>query len=375
MTILITLFKWHLRIIYFFIKIFTRINYNKILFLSRQSNHNSIDFDLMQKDIHDRYPDKKLVILNKVLIKKNFVSYYFHIYKQMYHLATSKVCLADTYIIPISILKHKKELVIIELCHGIGNLKQFGYQTLKKESGKGEKLSHLMQMHENYDYLISTSDATSKFYAKAFNMPLNKIVPIGNPKIDYLLKIKSKRKDILKKYPELNDKPTILYVSTFRKYEDDYLKEFISNALFDKYNIIINIHPVAYKYHPDIDKYVSDKRIYRCPEFNTQELLSVADIAITDYSSFVFESAILEIPTYLYVPDYDKYTSKNGLNVDIFKELPNVVFKDAKKLFKSINKDNYDINIIRNFKNKYVANCNGNATKLLVDFIIDKCNK
>lgn len=373
MKILITLFKWHLRFIYFFIKLFTKVDYNKILFLSRQSNNKSIDFELMEKDIHKRYPDKKLVILTKLLLKKNFISYYFHMYKQMYHLATSKVCLADTYIIPISILKHKKELIIIELCHGIGNIKQFGYQTLKKESGKGEKLSKLMQMHENYDYLISTSDETSKFYAKAFNIPIEKCIPIGNPKIDYILNIKNKKKDILKKYPHLKDKPVILYVCTFRRYEDDFLKNFIKNAPFDKYNIIINIHPVTYKYHPDFDKNLIDDRIYRCPEFNTQELLSVADIAITDYSSFVFESAILELPTYLYVPDYTRYTKENGLNVDIFKELPNVVFKDSKELFKAMD-NKYDLNIIKNFKNKYVTNSNGNATKLLVDFIVDKCN-
>ncbi len=151
------------------------------------------------------------------------------------------------------------------------------------------------------------------------------------------------------------------------------MKKFIKAVDLDKYNVIINIHPVAYKYHPDIDKYVSDNRIYRCREFSTQELLSVADITITDYSSFVFEGAILEIPTYLYVPDYEKYTSKNGLNVDIFKELPGCVFKDAKAMFKKIDKNDYDMNVIRNFKNKYVTNCDGNATKLLVDFIIEKC--
>jgi CDP-ribitol ribitolphosphotransferase len=290
----------------------------------------------------------------------------------MYHLATSKVCLADTYIIPISVLKHKKSLTIIELCHGIGNIKKFGHQILKKESGKGETISKLMNMHGNYDYVITTSEETNKFYSEAFNMPIEKMIPIGNPKIDYILKIKDKKKQVLKKYPKLKDKPVILYVSTFRRYNDDYLKKFVDNALLDKYNVIINIHPVTYKYHPDIDKFITDDRIYRCPEFNTQELLSVADIAITDYSSFVFESSILEIPTYLYVPDYDKYVSKNGLNVDIFKELPNVVFKDAKKMWEEINKNKYDKKIIRDFKNKYVSNCDGDATKKLVDFMIDK---
>lgn len=369
MAILITIFKFHLRVIYFFLKLLKTDN-NKILFLSRQSNSKSIDFKLMEKDIKERYKDKKLVILTKTLNKNNFIKYYFHIYKQMYHLATSKICLVDTYIIPVSILKHKKNLKIIYLCHGIGNIKKFGYQTLKNESGKNEKISKLMDMHKNYDYIISTSKETSKFYSKAFDYPISKIIPIGNPKIDYILDINNKKEKVLKKYPELKNKKVILYVSTFRKYEDNYLEKFIENVDTDKYNVIMNIHPVTYKYHKNIDRYIKSNKIYRCREFSTQELLSVADIVITDYSSFIFESAILEKPTYLFVPDYDRYIKSNGLNVDIFKELNGYVYKDAKSLFKKIDKNDYNLNIIKRFKDKYVSNCEGDATKKLVDFII-----
>ena len=372
MSILITLFKWHLQLAYFFIKLFTRIDNKKILFLSRQSDKPSIDFELMKEDIEKRYPEYKLVILTKKMNKKNLVKYYFHLYKQMANIATSKVVLADDYIIPISILKHKKKTTIIEICHGISNIKKFGYQTLKKESGKGEKLAKLMKMHRGYDYLISTSKETSKFYAKAFDMPTSKIVNIGNPKIDYILNINKYRNKVLKKYPKLKTKPTILYVSTFRTYDDDYLEKFVKACPTDKFNIIINIHPVAYDYHPDIDKYITNDEIYRCRDFSTQELLSVADICITDYSSFVFESAILEKPTYLYISDYDKYTKKNGLNVDVKKELGKYAFEDPKKLFRAISKGNYDYEIIKKFKEKYVKNCDGKATKNLVDFLIEK---
>ncbi len=372
MTILITLFKWHLRSIYFFIKLFTKQNNKQILFLSRQSATPSLDYRMLKEDFNKRYPEYKIVILNKLLLKKNIISYYFHIYKQMHYLATSKVCLIDTYIIPVSVLKHKKGLTIIQLCHGVGNIKKFGYQTLKNASGKGEKLSKLMQMHEGYDYLISTSKATSKFYAEAFNMKMDQMINIGTPKIDYILNIKDKKEEVLKKYPHLKDKPVILYVSTFRTYEDDYLKKFTLNAPVDDYNIIMHIHPVAYKYHPDIDKYITDDRIYRCKDFPTVELLSVADIVITDYSSFVFESALLNIPTYLYVPDYDKYTKMNGLNVDIFKELPNVVCKNAKELFQKIKNNNYDYNNLERFKNKYIEYAKGDSTKKIVDFMIEK---
>ena len=375
MTIAITLFKIHLQIIYFFIKLFTRIDNKKIVFLSRQGDKMSIDFELLRDDIKKRYPDYKLVILTKWMDKKHLVRYYFHLYKQMHHIATSKVVLADDYIIPISILKHKKRTVIIEICHGISNIKKFGYQTLKKESGKGEKMAKLMKMHRGYDYLISTSEETSKFYSKAFDMPLSKIVNIGNPKIDYILGINKYKSKVLKKYPHLKDKPVILYVSTFRTYDDDYLEKFVEAAPTDKFNIIMHIHPVAYLYHPDIDKKIKNDKIYRCKDISTQELLSVADYCITDYSSFIFESAILEKPTYLYINDYDKYIKKNGLNVDPKKELSKYAFVDPKKLFDSISKGNYDYKTIKAFKEKYVKNCDGNATKMMSDFLIEQSKK
>lgn len=373
MQILLYLFKLNLKIVYFFLKILPTNN-KKILLMSRQSDNKSIDFTLIENDIKKRYPNYKLVILTKTLNKniRSTIAYYFHLYNQMYHLATAKVCLIDTYIIPISILKHKKSLTIIQLCHGIGNIKKFGYQTLKNESGKNEKLSHSMNMHCNYDYLISTSIEISKFYTEAFNISTKKMLNFGPPKIDYIVNIDQKASEILEKYPNIKNKPVILYVSTFRTYNDDYLKIFIKEAPLDDYNIIMHIHPVAYKYHPDIDKNITDPRIYRMKEFLTADLLSIADYVITDYSSFMFESAIRELPTYLFVSDYDKYIKKNGLNIDIFKELPGYVFKDAKELFTSIKTQKYNKKIIKNFKDKYIENTKGDSTKKLVDFMIKK---
>jgi len=374
MNIFIKLFKWHLQIIYFFIK-FLKTNNSKILLLSRQYNTKSIDFKLIEENIQNRYPNFKVVILTKKLNKNHIISYYFHIYKQMYHLATSKICIVDTYIIPVSILSHKKSLIIIQMCHGIGNIKKFGYQTLEKESGKNAKLSKLMNMHKNYDYLISTSKATSKFYAEAFDIDITKILNFGTPKIDYLLNINIKKDEILKKYPNIKDKPVILYVATFRTYKDSYLKKFTEAAPLDKFNIIIHIHPVQYKYIPDIDNEINDERIYRCKDISTMDLLSISDYVITDYSSFVFESAILEKPTYLYVNDYDKYIEKNGLNINIYKELPGYVFKDAKELFNCIEKEKYNLKIIKKFKNKYIEVSDGSSTKKIVDFIINCAQK
>jgi len=57
MTILINIFKFHLRVVYFFLK-FLKTDNSKILLLSRQSDSKSIDFELIENDIKKRYSNK-----------------------------------------------------------------------------------------------------------------------------------------------------------------------------------------------------------------------------------------------------------------------------------------------------------------------------
>ena len=46
----------------------------------------------------------------------NKIGYVFHMFIQMYHISTSKVVVLDTYCIVASVLKHKKETKIIQIC-------------------------------------------------------------------------------------------------------------------------------------------------------------------------------------------------------------------------------------------------------------------
>ena len=57
-------------------------------------------------------------------------------FKSMYHLATSRVCVLDSYWPPVSLLKHKEELRVIQIWHAIGKIKQSGLQSVGKKSGR-----------------------------------------------------------------------------------------------------------------------------------------------------------------------------------------------------------------------------------------------
>ena len=68
--------------------------------------------------------------------------------KQMYHIATSRVVILDSYCIVISILKHKKKLTIIQMWHAMGAFKKFGYSIIGKSEGTSKKIIDLMRMHK-----------------------------------------------------------------------------------------------------------------------------------------------------------------------------------------------------------------------------------
>ena len=134
LSVLLTVFKVHLKIIYFFIKLFTTPK-DKVLMLSRQSNEANIDFIMLQDEIKKQYPNIEVKIMCRKIPKKFLkkVSYYFYMIKTMYHLANSKVCIVDGYELQVSILKHKKELIIVQIWHALGAIKKFGKQVINKK--------------------------------------------------------------------------------------------------------------------------------------------------------------------------------------------------------------------------------------------------
>lgn len=133
--ILISIGKAILNIIYLFFKLF-KIK-NKIVFISRQFDFPNLDFILIKKELEKQKIEIETVFLCKKLRNGilNKIKYIGFMFKCMKHLATSKICVIDTYVIPVSLLKHKKNLKIIQIWHSLAAIKQFGHQTINKKAG------------------------------------------------------------------------------------------------------------------------------------------------------------------------------------------------------------------------------------------------
>lgn len=113
--------------------------------------------------------------------------------------------------------------------------------------------------------------------------------------------------------------------------------------------------------------------IYTCKEFSAIDLLTIADYVITDYSGIAIEAAVLDKKTYYYLYDYDEYKKNNGLNIDIYNEMPQCAFKHASDLFNKIDNGVYNYEALQKYKSKYITNLKGNSTELIVEVINNWC--
>ena len=82
----------------------------KVTVISRQSNLPTLDLEMLAERLEQEHV--QTVVLAKKLEKSlsGAVSYFMHMFVQMYHIATSEVVVLDSYCILACVLKHRKSL-------------------------------------------------------------------------------------------------------------------------------------------------------------------------------------------------------------------------------------------------------------------------
>jgi CDP-ribitol ribitolphosphotransferase len=362
------------QVIYSVLKLFP--TKNKMLFLSRQMNHPSVDFSMLGEVMAKEHPDWDVVMLCRKIEPglKSKISYVFHMFRQAYELATSRVLILDSYAILPCCLHHKKSLLIIQIWHSVGTMKKAGYSSLDSKEGRSSKVAHALHMHEQYDYVLAASDAYKQNLADQFHQDPERIVTLALPRIQLLKDpeyASGKREEIIKRHPKLANpgKKNILYCPTFRKNEDETIEfqhaieGLLQSIDLTKYNLIVKLHPLTNYKIP------KQNGVIRARKFTTFEMLFVSDIVISDYSCIIYEAAVRNIPLYFYAYDYEKYIETRGLFIDYLNEVPGPVCYTAEEIADALEKP-YDMERLKMFADKYVSPENHDEAKSIIDFAL-----
>lgn len=346
---------------------------NKITMISRQSNTPSVDFTLLQKEFKSRSNKVKVVMLCKTLdgaAKANFydkMTYFFHMFVQMYHMATSRVVLLDTYCILASLLHHRTDLQIVQMWHSMGTMKLFGYTAIGSKEGRSESLAEIMHMHDNYNYFIAASKQYRNHLAEGFRCDPDKCFICPLPRYDLLksdIYKEKKCEEIYSRHPELKKNKIILYCPTFRQ-DETGMKQALDELIRyipEGFELIVKLHPLS-------QLSVSGKNIWTLDEFSTFDVLFIADYIISDYSCVIYEAGIRGLPLSFYTFDLTDYYEARGLAISLKKDVAGVISSDPQVIMNAIRENDFDMDAIRLFIDKYIEKTE-NATGKLTDFLI-----
>ena len=369
MELAVRLLKGVLAFVYALMKL-APVKDNKIVFCSRQSSDVPLDFALIQEELEKRQEGLRIVnICNRIGKGAGaYLSFGGDTLRSMKHMATSRVCVLDSYWPAASMLNHKDDLTIIQIWHAIGKIKKSGMITAGSKTGRDLKTASLLNMHEKNDYIIAGAKVFDQFYRDSFGDYDYTLLNYGLPRIDYLIdNEQANREKFFRENPELEGRTILLYAPTFRRGMEARWRDIIDVVDPEKYTLIIKNHPTQ---RIDGDRPAEHVRYF--DEWKAVDLLAVSDFVITDYSAIALEAAVLRKKTLYWVYDYDEYTRENGLNVDMFESMPGLAFRDVAELMAFIENSEYPMERLDAYRRKYLPEDLGHSTEKIAQLILDE---
>lgn len=298
-----------------------------------------------------------------------------------YYCATAKVILVDDYAGLLYKIPRREGTTMIQLWHACGAFKTFGYSRLGKPGGQTQASS----AHRNYDYCIVSSKEIAKFYAEGFGLSLEKPIATGIPRTDIFFDEaykKKAREAFYVQFPQLKSKKIMLFAPTFRG--NGKLSGFYPADKFDvgrmyeelggEYAIIIKHHPFVQDRNVISEEY-KDYIIDMSDSSELNDLLFVTDLLITDYSSVIFEAALLDIPMLFYAYDLQRYISTRGFYYEYEKFVPGRIVASFGQVVESIKNSDFEAEKIKAFKTRFFDDLDGKSSRRTADLVLSALKK
>lgn len=199
---------------------------------------------------------------------------------------------------------------------------------------------------------------------------------IGYPRIDLTYQGMENKSSIKNQLNITDNRKIILYAPTwrgesaFRSFDQAQLEYDLEKLSHKDAHILFRGHHLAENLLTDINI----PNVTIVPEyFDTNELLGIVDIMITDYSSVFFDFLVTDKPIIHYVYDYDSYEAERGLYFGL-NELPGDVARNTEELINSV--ENYlsidykPTNKYLAAKDKFVYKDDGKVTERVIDWVV-----
>src|SRR5919198_2549751 len=211
--------------------------------------------------------------------------------------------------------------VHVQTHHGTP-LKYMGLDLRKSESqGRGMDFDKLLQRVARWDYSISSNPHSTEVWERVYPGDYETL-EIGYPRNDPLAAATPATVAAARAAPGIADGQTaVLYAPTHREYEETYVSRLdlgqLAEALGPRHVILARLH-----YFYDSDPLVRElheagRLLDVATHPSVEELCLAADVLLTDYSSIMFDYAVLDRPIVIHAPDWEESPPRRGVYFDL----------------------------------------------------------
>lgn len=273
-------------------------------------------------------------------------------------------------------LNIRPETKIVQLWHGCGVFKHIGLSTIGKKGFKSMARYEEFPEYNKYSLVTIASPELSWVFEEfmGISKESNIIQPYGVCRTDEFFDkgyVETCFRKLYETIPAAKGKKIILYAPTYRGVDPNRVSPDaldiaqFAEKLENKYILIMKHHQTVQQV-PQIPEPYKDTFAYdmtRGRGMNINELMTIADICITDYSSVAFEFSLFERPLLFFVYDLDDYIDNRGLYYNFDEITPGPLCRTNEEMINYIQsiEHGFDNSVIADFKNRFMCCCDGHA--------------
>jgi CDP-ribitol ribitolphosphotransferase len=140
-------------------------------------------------------------------------------------------------------------------------------------------------------------------------------------------------------------------------------------ALGEDHVLLVRLHPFVRSrttIGPELEGFAIDVSDYA----DINELMLVSDVLVTDYSSAIYEFALLDRPTVFFAPDYEAYERERGFYFDYRTGVPGPIFETTEALAAYLRAGVFDLERVERFRRASFEIADGRSTARVTDSLI-----
>jgi CDP-ribitol ribitolphosphotransferase len=292
-------------------------------------------------------------------------------------LARADMVLVDDYQPAIYKVTDRK-IRIIQLWHAYGSFKTVGYSRVGRQGGPDP----WSRAHKNYTYATVGSHNDVPFYAEAFGIREDQVVPTGSPRMDQFMESIRRgpsQEKLLAAFPEARECRAILFAPTFRGqgaraayYDLDRLDwPALHRVCLETDSVfIVRLHPFI-RQPVEIPPEYRDRIVdgtSRVADVN--DVLPAIDLLITDYSSVIYEYSLLRRPMLFFAYDLEDYIASRDFYVRYEDFVPGRIVRTFPALIEAIRREDFQVERVAPFVARSFDHLDGRSTDRIIDQLI-----